>query len=321
MNEELTLERLKELQALPLERKVGFTIARITEFYGHYNGKCYVSFSGGKDSTVLLYIARKLFPDIKAVFIDTGLEYPEIREFVRTWDNVDWVKPAKSFLQVIKEHGFPAISKEVSEAVYYAKLGSSWALGKMGLGERKNTKQFSYPKYSYLVDAPFNLSAKCCIIMKKAPTKKYEKETGLHPIMATMTEESVLRRSGWLRTGCNAFDSKRPHSNPMSFWTEQDVLKYLKLMNIPIAKVYGTIEVESRGGKEHYFTTGAQRTGCMFCMYGVHLEKEPNRFQKMYYTHPKQWDYCINKLGLKEVLDYIHVPYEPEIKEQQDLFE
>lgn len=55
----------------------------------------------------------------------------------------------------------------------------------------------------------------------------------------------------------------------------------------------------------------------MFCMYGVHLEKEPNRFQKMYYTHPKQWDYCINKLGLKEVLDYIHVSYMPKEDDEQ----
>ena len=55
----------------------------------------------------------------------------------------------------------------------------------------------------------------------------------------------------------------------------------------------------------------------MLCMYGVHLEKEPNRFQKMYYTHPKQWDYCINKLGLKEVLDYIHVSYMPKEDDEQ----
>jgi 3'-phosphoadenosine 5'-phosphosulfate sulfotransferase (PAPS reductase)/FAD synthetase len=91
MEEGHTKERLKALQALPLERKIGFTIARIVEWYTHYNGKVYVSFSGGKDSTVLLDIARGLFPDIKAMFVDTGLEYPEIREFVKTFDNVDIV--------------------------------------------------------------------------------------------------------------------------------------------------------------------------------------------------------------------------------------
>ena len=56
---------------------------------------------------------------------------------------------------------------------------------------------------------------------------------------------------------------------------------------------------------------GAQRTGCMFCMFGLHLEKEPNRFQRMALTHPKQYDFCVNKLGCGKVLDYIGVPYQP----------
>ena len=117
MGNEHTKERLKELQALPLERKIGFTAARIIEWYNHYNGKVYVSFSGGKDSTVLLHIARTLFPDIKAVFIDTGLEYPEIRNFVKTFDNVDWIKPKMVFTEVIKKYGYPVISKDVANKV------------------------------------------------------------------------------------------------------------------------------------------------------------------------------------------------------------
>ncbi len=71
-------ERLKELQALDLNRKIMITQTRIIEWYEHYNGQVCVSFSGGKDSTVLLHIARKLYPNITAVFSKTGLEYPEI---------------------------------------------------------------------------------------------------------------------------------------------------------------------------------------------------------------------------------------------------
>jgi hypothetical protein len=56
-------------------------------------------------------------------------------------------------------------------------------------------------------------------------------------------------------------------------------------------------------------TTKAQNTGCMFCMFGVHLEQSPNRFERMALTHPKLYDYCINNLGLGNVLDYINVPY------------
>ena len=114
-------ERLKDLQALPLERKIQITQTRIIEWYQHYNGNVCVSFSGGKDSTVLLHIARQLYPDIPAVFSDTGLEYSAIREFVKTWDNVDIIRPDMNFGQVITTYGYPIIGKEVAEAIYYAR--------------------------------------------------------------------------------------------------------------------------------------------------------------------------------------------------------
>ena len=85
-----TIQELKIRQALPLEAKIRMTEIRIREWVNEYGiDGVYVSFSGGKDSTVLLHIARQIYPDIKAVFVDTGLEYPEIRQFVKTFDNVD----------------------------------------------------------------------------------------------------------------------------------------------------------------------------------------------------------------------------------------
>ena len=117
-----TLDHLQELQALPLKLKVRLTQQRIREWVSEFGTDgVYVSFSGGKDSTVLLHIVRELYPDIPAVFCDTGLEYPEIRQFVKTWDNVVWLKPKKNFFQVCEEYGFPLISKEVSECVYGAR--------------------------------------------------------------------------------------------------------------------------------------------------------------------------------------------------------
>ena len=117
-----TIEDLRIKQKLPLDIKVNMTKQRIREWVQHYGiDGVYVSFSGGKDSTVLLTIARELYPDIKAVFVDTGLEYPEIRQFVKTWDNVDWIKPKMTFKQVIEKYGYPFISKEVSECVYGAR--------------------------------------------------------------------------------------------------------------------------------------------------------------------------------------------------------
>jgi len=117
-------QRLKELQALPLYRKIGITTARIIEWYQYWNGNVYVSFSGGKDSTVLLHIVRSIFPDVPAVFSNTGLEYPEIQKFVRGFDNVITIYPKTKFMDIMGTYGYPLIGKEVSEAIYYARRNS-----------------------------------------------------------------------------------------------------------------------------------------------------------------------------------------------------
>lgn len=135
-----------------------------------------------------------------------------------------------------------------------------------------------------------------------------------------MADESQLRFSNWLRHGCNAFEAKEPKSMPISFWTEQDVLHYIKKYNLPYASVYGDIVPMDRNisfepeEKTKLCTTGCQRTGCVFCMFGVHLEKEPNRFQKLKKTHPQLYKWCMKPieeggLGLDSVLDFIKVPH------------
>ena len=109
----MTRDELRQLQRLPLEIKVEKTKRRILEFYEYFNGNVYISFSGGKDSTVLLHLVRSLYKDVEAVFCDTGLEYPEIREHVKTLDNVTWLKPKIHFKDVIEKYGYPAISKDI----------------------------------------------------------------------------------------------------------------------------------------------------------------------------------------------------------------
>lgn len=322
----MELWQLKLLQGLPLEIKIRKTELRIKEWYEHWEGQVYVSFSGGKDSTVLLDIARKLYPDIQAVFIDTGLEYPEIREFVKRFDNVVWVKPEMSFKQVLETCGYPVIGKEVSHALKYAKRddGSKSCVyfqSKLN-GTLKdkdgNKSKYNQEKYKYLLDAPFDISDECCEIMKKRPARKYERESGNKAIIGMLAEESFLRQSSWLKHGCNAFNANRPTSNPLGFWTEQDILNYLVENNLEIAECYGEIIKENplqisfytEEVKDELTTSKCKRTGCMFCMFGVHLEKYPNRFQMMKESHPKIYDYCINKLELGKVLDFINVEYE-----------
>ena len=113
-------QRLKELQALPLERKIQITQNRIQEWYMHYNGGVYVSFSGGKDSTVLAHLTKQLFPDVPLVFSNTGLEYSSIQKFARDAGAV-FVYPKMGFSDVVSTYGYPLISKEVAEAIYYAR--------------------------------------------------------------------------------------------------------------------------------------------------------------------------------------------------------
>lgn len=309
-----TIGDLQQMQSLPLEAKIEMTKRRICEWYEHWDGQVYVSFSGGKDSTVLLHIVRELYPDVPSVFVDTGLEYPEIRAFVNTVGNVTWLRPKMNFKKAIETYGYPIISKEVSDAVSMAKRGFKSGIQKLeGKNSRGEEEPFrkSFIKWAPLVDAPFMVSDECCNVMKKKPVKQYEKESGRKPLIATMACESAWRQTGWERTGCNSFHSARPISNPIAFWTEQDVLEYISHFKIPYASIYGDIV---RDSNDKYQTTGAKRTGCMFCMFGVQCEKEPNRFQKMKVTHPKQYEFCMKPisaggLGLAEVLDYIGIKH------------
>lgn len=122
----MDINELRLMQNYPLELKIMKTKLRIQEWVSYYGlDGVYISFSGGKDSTVLLHIARELYPDIKALYIDTGLEYPEVKQFVKTWDNVDIVRPKLSFKQVLENYGYPVISKEQSQYIHQYRVAKS----------------------------------------------------------------------------------------------------------------------------------------------------------------------------------------------------
>lgn len=354
-NQPIPKEAAKKLLALDLEDKEILTYEKLDQWYTAWNGKCYVSFSGGKDSTVLAYLAARYLSSFRTppwklnlVFVNTGLEYPEIqkfvneyadwlrREFPRVTVNLHRLRPKMNIRQVVRKYGYSVVSKEVSAYVGNARINPDGKSAQRLRGEYldKNGEKSPYncEKWADLVHAPFLVSDSCCKVMKKGPMHKFETKTGCHPMTALMAEESRLRMLKWQRTGCNAFDGKRPMGKPMSFWTEQDVLAVLKDENIPYCSVYGDI-VASDGENDYPSTliekplhcTGCQRTGCMFCGFGAHLEKGENRFERMKHTHPKHYDFCIGGgaydpadgmwkpngkgLGYGRVLDYIGVRY------------
>ena len=156
MSSKHDLSELYQLQGLSLNEKVERTKVRLKQWVEHYGlDKVYVSFSGGKDSTVLLDIARKMYPDIKAVYVDTTLEFPEIRQFVKTFDNVDILKPNMNFRQVIEKYGYPMISKEVSETVYGARRYVKNVLTAKEENEnldRQTDRQTDKQTYAYRLD-------------------------------------------------------------------------------------------------------------------------------------------------------------------------
>ena len=246
----MTKDEKLALLKLPLDEKIQRTKELILEWYLQYDGQVYISFSGGKDSTVLLHIARsiKTCADIPAVFMDTGLEYPEVRQHVKNTENVIWIKPKYTFKQVLEKYGYPIISKEQSKFIYAIRHSKSDKVKDVCMngailpdGTRGSMSRLSNC-WKPLLNAPFEISDKCCNVMKKNSAKKFEKETGRHPIIGTMAEESRLRLSMYLGTNCNAFSAKHPVSKPLSFWTEQDVLEYIRRFNLEIPSVYGEIK-------------------------------------------------------------------------------
>lgn len=303
----MNLAELRTMQNYPLWMKVEKTKQRIREWYEYYNGEVYVSFSGGKDSTVLLHIVRELYPDVEAVFSDTGLEYPEIKDFVKSFDNVTIVRPDMSFKQVVEQKGYPIISKSVSNCVRLAKKNIAEGKDTLRVRQIRGLEEgsiFNKGKWEFLLDSPFPISEECCTELKKKPLKKFTKESGKKPMMGTMAAEGGVRKAAYLETGCNAFSNGK--SQPMGFWTEQDVFEYILENNLRIASVYGDIIKDAKG---NYTTSKEKRTGCIFCMFGVHLEKSPNRFERMKESHPQLYKYCMNNLKLDDVLNYINVKH------------
>lgn len=279
----MTRQELIERQNWSLEQKIDHSLGTIDQFYQRLNGRVYISFSGGKDSTVLYWLARKIYPDIKAAFCNTGNEYPDIVKFVRGMKdsglNIDIIQPKLKPKEVLAKYGFPLVSKETSQLVRAIRYNPDSKRSQRAMNTPK-TELFAMPrKWEFLINEKFDTSNMCCNKLKKEPFFYYGRDNNLAPILGTLADESRLRTSTYIRRGgCNVFDDKQQHKSsslPLSIWTEQDVWDCIQKYKIPISDIYHK---------------GVKRTGCMFCGYGVQYAHD-NRLQVVYDLYPKWYDY------------------------------
>lgn len=312
----MDIKELRERQSWSLDQKIDHSLGVIDQFYNRLNGKCYVSFSGGKDSTIVLWLARKIFPNIKGAFCNTGNEYPEIVSFVRTFDNIDWIRPKLKPKEVLDKYGFPLVSKHVSYMLHRVRTNPNTKNSKIFLdfNNPKNTHYAIPQKWRYLINETNATSHICCDILKKEPFHKYGKFNNTFPILGIMADESMMRTTDYIRNGgCNIFSDKGGNvkSLPLSIWKEQDVWDCIEKYKIPIAEIYNK---------------GAKRTGCMFCGYGCQF-KEDNRLKLLLELYPKAYKMFMNytnngvtyREALRKVLAVNGLEL-PDEKRQMDLF-
>lgn len=284
-------QTLKSLHEMNLESKITQTKYLLKEAIITFGlNSVYISYSGGKDSTVLSHIAKSMYPNILHLFANTTNEYPETIEHIK-WEkeenntNIITVLPKDAhgeiwtFKKVVEYYGYPIFSKRISNAIRTYQHALS--------GRTKNNSieyiNRNFKKYSKYKELP--ISDKCCDKLKKEPLKRKAKELGLKcAILGILASESYQREKDWLEYGCNVFfERKDNQSRPLSFWTDEDINEYIIKYNVKIPKLY---------------EMGYQRNGCMFCGFGVqHEPTNNNRYHKLKETHPAQYNYFVSNFG------------------------
>ncbi len=326
----VTSLQLKQRLEWPLDMKLEYFCKIYSQFIIHVKGNAYRSFSAGKDSQVGCDIIEKihdgtfkhLTPNWERVvsysipplvFSNTGMEYPEIVAHAKSYDTTI-IKPKMGFTRVISEVGVAVISKEVAQKIKEIRNTKSDILRKIRLfGNAKGHGKIP-EKWKPYIDAPFLISDKCCEILKKEPFRRYEKETGRRPIVFTTVGESSLRKTSYYSHGCNSFEEGKERCRPFSIFTNVDTWEYAFRFKLKFASVYYDRNVDVKqvdGSIVNRDLKAVERTGCAFCMFGIHHDKGSNRMQNMAISHPLFHDIIINKCGLGKILDWMKIPYIP----------
>lgn len=328
------------MQNLPYEVKVKRAELRAVEYIEKLDDmglNAHVSV-GGLDSITLLIFLRKIGIDVPAISV-SSLEDKSI-QLVHKQLGVIAVPPEKNKAQILNEFGFPVISKKVAgridllqnptdknKTVRHAIItGECGAQGHYATNSRMKLPQkwlnlfAGYENENEGVDyqiAPFLVSNKCCLYLKEKPADRWAKEHNSRPFLGLMASEGGQREEALIEHGCNYFGKTTIRSAPFAPFLRQDLLQLALDLNVPVPEIYGTIERKEDG---KLFTTGAQRTGCSMCGFGIHMEKRPHRFDLLRERNLKEWEFWMyrcctdqktgEKFGWGRVLDYIGVEWE-----------
>lgn len=285
--------------------KITKAMERIEQLFYETEGKCYLSFSGGKDSTVILALIKMCeeiytIPKsgIPAVFSNTGIELGATVDFVKwvknNWyENVHIIKPEKTFSWIINNEGKPMKSKIKSQFLSrYQKGNRSENTMKNILGENgKLIKAKLANKDMHLLHDNFDIkvSDKCCLILKKKPFEKYNREHDMRGyILGERVAEGGIRytsASKRINEGgklCTKTKGNYIIKLPIIDWTDEDVDNFINKYNVPLSKAYTE--------------QGYKRTGCFLCPFALNIEQN---LQKLYKYEPNR--YKASMFWLKDV--------------------
>lgn len=315
---ELRISRNKQMLALPYKAKVTAAKNRVFDWVTTCNqyGKDYAVSVGGLDSITLLAFVRKtLGEDVQGISVST-LEDKSIQAVHKEMGVIP-IKPLKSKVQVIKEFGFPVISKQLSFKLSRLQtpgdtspIIKAYMTGEEGAwGGYKTNEKFKIPdKWVKLFGglykdfrpdldcqvAPFKVSDQCCFWLKEEPARLYQEEHNIWPFLGLMQSEGGRRQYSLRMHGCNYVGKDTARSCPFNFFSRQDLLQLALDLGVHVPEIYGKIVRDPDGTLR---TTKAQRTGCSMCGYGIHLDKRPHHFDMLYESNPQEWRYWMYDVG------------------------
>lgn len=274
MEKVISNKELKERMNWNFDQKIDHSLYVIENFLAQYP-EAVISYSGGLDSTVMLHLVRIVDKNKKGIFCNTTNEFNEIVKFVKQTENIETILPKINFINILKNYGFPLISKNVANMLDVIKHPNSnnaltincYLKGITGSGYK--TKVLVLPKkWQYLINAPFNFTSKCCYFLKKKPMRKHSKN-GI--FIGTKAQDSMLRSIQYQKIGC--INEKKHKCTPLSIWTKDDIWKFINKNNIPYCDIYDKGEIS---------------TGCAYCGFGCQFDIQ--RFNRLKIREPKRYE-------------------------------